>query len=533
MQEIETLELEEKKEREELVLGTKPFEEITTLCKNAETISPFYVYAYLVDGEPVYIGKSKMGDKYQRGRSFGGHKHCIPDGISVDNIDVKIIGHYNTEEDMERTEAGYIHLFRLVEKEHGWNNKKEIMKNPFFKAMEANAGKRIDVTSKDLSKMRITNATGSSQTEPKELADHILKNVKIEGDVMLVGNIENGCFQMCRTLKDSADTSDVTNIDIICEENMGVSLIHDGFNKNKGFRLNINIGVKSYLDTTFEDTKKSIIRGYGLKHLIIQNSPWVTNKKEKEPGSREFNVRSMLSLKPFGKLIAIVSNNQFTDRDGKGTFKYMQKFGYFERIETFTGMSSRDYFYKYGNGAVGDWCWFIWQRGFKEKNELTTIVNKLGEEFKFLLKGNEKIIPQLPNEDDYFDWGPNGYDILRKTSSNSKSRTDGLYIISRTHDYTIHDIKKKDICPQTGFFIVGSNLSPVIFESMFEDIGRDILGEESKDKTKKDIIQIGYERFFKLYSSKLGGDLFRCPPIRKDIIEHLRKKKELGIANGA
>ena len=112
------------------------------------------------------------------------------------------------------------------------------------------------------------------------------------------------------------------------------------------------------------------------------NPPWVKI-------GTVFIDKGISLLKENGSLVCIIGYNQFTSffKDKKGTFLDLNKRGTFQRIEVFKDGTKRDIF----NGK-GDWCWFIWHNS-KESPE-TTIVNKLGHEFKYKLSGIENYVPQ-------------------------------------------------------------------------------------------------------------------------------------------
>ena len=212
------------------------------------------------------------------------------------------------------------------------------------------------------------------------------------------------------------------------------------------------------------------------------NPPWVKI-------GRLFIDKAIGLLKPNGKLICIIGYNQFANTSGKpGTFNYLQKLGYFQRIEVFKGQTPRDYF-----KGRGDWCWFIF---INSKAKSTTIVNRLGETFEYKFKGNEYYVPQIPNETDYFDWDDG---TPHKTvNANSISKFKGSYISLRQIKSSIKNIDK-------GEFILNKGM---IFENM---------SKYTLEKLHKEI------PLYQLYADSKSGDKLRCPPIKKELQEMIKE----------
>ena len=251
--------------------------------------------------------------------------------------------------------------------------------------------------------------------------------------------------------------------------------------------LTINAGHENFVEQTFD--KKF--------DIIFMNPPWGDGL------GRKFIDKARSLLKKGGKLITIIGYNQFTMNEGPGSFLNLQQFGTFERIETFKGMFvNRDYFAKFGlKRGVRDWCWFIWRNENIDLN--TTIINRLGEEFKYMLLGNERYIPQLPNELDYFDWNlPR--ERPKEHSANSKATKEGAYVILRNNsdspsgkdtDPEFTDVKKGDDIRRAGVIFYDKSAS--VLKKLDEDIG-----------------------LYNLYSDSSTGDKARTPPLKKDNNEH-------------
>jgi hypothetical protein len=226
-------------------------------------------------------------------------------------------------------------------------------------------------------------------------------------------------------------------------------------------------------------------------------------------GGPDFIAKAISLLKRGGKLIGITNYTTFTDiryskitdndkKKGipnykKGTFNYLVKNGFFERIETFKGQTSRDYF-----RGKGDWCWFIWENDPKRVGQ-TIIVNKLGEEFLIRLNGNEIYTPQSLLEKEYFDWdkGNKTTDAL----SNHFANCDGIYVV-----VTRSQIKAQLVAKGDKFGVYGMlfrNTSPYVFEKLNKKID-----------------------LYTLYGVSQSGDRLRCPPLRRDL-EIIFKREDI------
>jgi len=123
----------------------------------------------------------------------------------------------------------------------------------------------------------------------------------------------------------------------------------------------------------------------------------------------------------------------------------------------------------------------------------TTIVNRLGEEFPFQLKGNEIQPPQLSNEDDYFDWDKGISSLWSQSNEVSK--------------YTGYGFK---ITKKSGVKIwkVVEGQKPPHVAKMFIDVN---------PKKLKSFLE--KENFYELYARSQGGDALEFPPVKSELLK--------------
>ena len=135
--------------------------------------------------------------------------------------------------------------------------------------------------------------------------------------------------------------------------------------------------------------------------VITINPPW------KHLGIK-FIDKAVNDLNNGGKLICVMDYNKFTRGKAKGTFYDLQQRGYFVFIRNDSSRNKQGPF-----PGIGDSIAFVFiksDKGEKPKNYKTQIKNRIGEIFDYELKGIEEYVPQIPNEDEIFDWN-NGIKI--------------------------------------------------------------------------------------------------------------------------
>ena len=310
------------------------------------------IYMYTIYGVHAYLGK---GITKQRAYDLKGHKHCIPSGCPLDAIDVHIIADDLTTKQASLIEAEMIRDQGLL---GVWNNINGLTPEKARKLAQEVLNRPV--------------AENGFMTVPKELVKSITNQIEVKGDVLLAAD---------KNAKIHTEIQGLTDTLTIVDGDIGSRSLH-------GEVLgNLSMISDSFLTHDFGDTKYN---------LIIMNPPWV------KVGT-DFIDKAVDLLKPDGRLVCIMSYNQFTSKsDGKkGTFYDLQQRGSFHRIETYKGNS--DYGTRKGHfHARGDWLWFIWDKN--NTNKPVTIVNRLGEEFSYKLHKDEYFVPQLHNEREYFNW---------------------------------------------------------------------------------------------------------------------------------
>jgi len=126
--------------------------------------------------------------------------------------------------------------------------------------------------------------------------------------------------------------------------------------------------------------------------VITINPPW------KKLGIK-FIDKAVNDLNDGGKLVCVMDYNKFTRAKAPGTFYDLQQRGYFTFIRNDSSRNKQGPF-----PGIGDSVAFVFVKGKKPKNHKTVIKNRIGEEFEYELKGIEIYVPQIPNEDEIFDW---------------------------------------------------------------------------------------------------------------------------------
>ncbi len=447
------------------------------------TLTPDYVYGYYIDSELFYVGigsdaNRSADQQYKRARDIGNHnKYCVD---NIDRISIKIEHYVMNKSDAEKIETSLMLSNNLLVS--GANLKYSInQKNFWDKIIDLIKGGKPELTDSEIIQIAFQNARGQDRVEPQIVADEIFKHLDIDGkhDVLVVGNKKFGAYNLTEKLVEVIDPNKPINVMV----STSFSILRGQANMGRN-NLIINTGTKNFLGETFNDKKFDI---------IVMNPPW------KGIGIKFIN-HAVDLLKPGGKLVCIVSYNQFTDSFMRpGSFKDLQRRGTFERIESFKGKSQRDHFFQSNrDNPVGEWCWFIWHR--TKAKMVTKLVNKLGQEFDYVLKGNEVYIPQLPNEEYYFDW-VDGINAYKQDAGKLKeggqiiSRFDGLHVVSRTAHLEFTDIKIGDVIPKTGSTYEG--ITQEQFVKIFENVSANDL--------------------LNLYGVSQGGDRPRTPPLRKDL----------------
>ncbi len=178
--------------------------------------------------------------------------------------------------------------------------------------------------------------------------------------------------------------------------------------------------------------------------LIVINPPW------KKLGI-EFIKKSIKALVDGGQLICVMDYNKFTTKTlDKYSFFNLQKLGHFDFVSC---ESSRGPSYFAG---VADSVYFVFTKTHKPKGE-TTIKNRLHQTFKYQLKGNEFYVPQIPNEDDFFDW-KNGI-IVNGCGSTSTWNEDKIaFKIRKKESLCVFQFVPKGEQVEQGGAVISANL---------------------------------------------------------------------------
>jgi hypothetical protein len=130
----------------------------------------------------------------------------------------------------------------------------------------------------------------------------------------------------------------------------------------------------------------------------------------------------------------------------------------------------------------------------------TTIKNRSQTVFEYTMKGNEQYVPQIPNEDDYFDWDVESGDGIKCTSGGSTSTYNReVYAIFLRRDPEKCIIKKLEIREPMSFGGCALDVDKVDF-----------------DKTK-DFFLSNSEMLYDNYAVSHGW--LRCPPIKRSLLQ--------------
>ncbi len=414
------------------------------------------VYMYTVFGLHAYLGK---GATDKRAYDLKGHKHCIPAEVPHNLIDVHIIA-----DGLTRTEAAYVEaeMIRGTGLTGVWNNIQGL--TPDKARLLANEILNREDDGRPTAKKKY-------MTVPSELTKKMLNYVTINNEEKILipsdknANLHKGIREL--------EINKTNQIDVV-DADIGSRSLHG---ETKGKTLLID---GDFLETEF--TQKY--------DTIVMNPPWTSYGKK-------FIAKAEKLLKNKGKLICIVGYNEFASKITKnikpGSFLDLQQKGHFQRLENYSGgghHGTRDDYFT----MVGDWIWFIWQKGVKKGS--TQIVNRYGEEFSYTLDGNEYYVPQLPNERDYFDYNDGIVQSMRHCKKVDKE-TKTVFNWTGKRGIEIED------CPAgVKWEGVTSTQFPLVDHKKLENWFNDI----------------GPKRLNALYFNTQGGGTFRFPPVRKDLI---------------
>ena len=249
--------------------------------------------------------------------------------------------------------------------------------------------------------------------------------------------------------------------------------------------------------------------------LILMNPPWAATSKQrgkkvdkKHNGGVDFIDKAVNLLKEGGVLVGIDGFENFNPKrinPTKGSFRDLLNRGYFKKIVTESGdkyCEKTSHFF-----GRSDNVWFVFVKDTKnpqvKKNRKTLIENKWGERFETILKENMKFIPQLPNEDEYFDWN-DGVEVPR---FNNKHKGEPLPLI-----YDIIAIKT-----MKGEIVVECFKKGTVLKNPLPGIINDEgLYDEQKVKELFEKLNKKQNYVRCLYSGKAGR--LRLPPIKKSLI---------------
>ncbi len=443
------------------------------------TLTPDYIYGYYINGELFYAGVGSDANasgegQYKRARDFETHNdQCKANFI---NIEVKIEEHLTNGKDSKTLETLLIKANNLLEE---GNIIQSVSDKKLYGAiinLIRTTGKEVDIGT--MIQLSLRHAKGQNRTESMSLADRISSKIDYNDNHNLLV-VSNGQFGGYNIIKSLINNSVQLN-KIIVQGTKDFNTLTGEEELNKHNNLIINTRAGDFLQETFPNHNLDIIVG---------NPPWVGL------GNKFINHAANL-LPVGGRLVFIAGYNQFTDTKGRpGSFLDLQQRGSFEYIESFKGKTSRDYFYQDTGDAVGEWCWFIWHK--TNVKLVTTIVNKLGEEFEYVLQGNEAFIPQLPNESDYFDWDA-GAEMLYLTNKTRVIRDSGwCFKMTKSKIHKIWWVNMDSASGEAGLLVKGSWVDPDKFKDFFIKPAID---------------------FHTLYAASKQSDVLRTPPIRKDLL---------------
>ncbi len=381
------------------MVNLEKFENTQVSCNRDRNIHKYYVYTYMINGVIKYVGRgsdANTKDPYHRARHFKGHEKHSPEClIESDNIQVTIVDHVEEEDGAQLIEANYIKAFNTVN--NGWNNREELKDNKFYSLLDTfikrDGDAAIDI--KNLVHLLMQNATGEKSVEPIELAQDIISKAGVDEDkdICVISNNQFGGFNLVKELINP--NVQKKSLSMIVTEEFAMKIGADDM-ADKEY-LTINTGHENFIHQDFGSKKFDI---------IFMNPPF-------EKIGIEFIEKATELLKKGGKLITIMATDIFSPMPLKeipepGTFFWLNQRGFFERIEmyrhNYMGNIPRDRVIFQGFTSS---CWFIWKKEPDYVGKVNTdIVNSLGEEFTYNLKGNETKIPMEPWEKikDFVEW---------------------------------------------------------------------------------------------------------------------------------
>ena len=246
-------------------------------------------------------------------------------------------------------------------------------------------------------------------------------------------------------------------------------------------------GIKSYHQSWLEAS--NILSDWDtIKYydLILMNPPWAKI-------GTQFIQKGIQSLKPGGILIGIMDYNKMTKYTQKSpsVFNKMMKQGYFLFISTDGSRGKGGYFH-----GVADSIQFVFKKGTPPKDHKTVIKNRNQEYFEYVLKGNEQYVPQIPNENDYFDWD-NGIKVIASPSTSTFKEEMYVVLIRKTKEKSI--VKKLPVGENVGFGGCAVKASETDFDKV------------------KDFFLGNCSLFYDHYVVSHGWPRF--PPVRKDLLQ--------------
>ncbi len=464
------------------------------------TLTQHYVYGYYKDGEIYYAGigsdANRTGNgKYWRARDFDAHNDLCK--LSYSDTVVKIEHYLLDDETAENVETTLMFANNLLEE--GANLKYSVRPQKFWtRVIDSFKGQNPDLSYEDTVQLIFESAVGDEKVEPLELTDHILSRINLEpaSKGVVIGNNKFGGYNLSKGLVSKTDRNSL----IMAFATQDFNTLAGVTRMNKKNNLTINTMADSYMSQSFIGQKVD---------FIFANPPWKSNKTQGIVGAKEFIDKAAFDLKPGGKMAFIVSQVQFTPKPTRkgaipGSLLDLAQRGTFERIETFKGMSSRDYFNNFGmKQPVGDWCWFVWRKDTMTKS-VTKMVNRDGKEFDYVFQDKEYYIPQLQNESEYFDWDTGVYGKWQVVEELDK---DGVLVVPRTHDVRVINVKKGDLPENAG----------VLFSTMVS-------------ASKLEEFLNGVPDLYTLYTVSQSGERLRIPPIKRELV--LRDDLLAGETNG-
>jgi len=430
-----------------------------------------------------------------------------------------------------------------------------------------------NIITEDYIEGKTENETSENKYLAKEMTDYlrknfVLKSINFKNDknnnltfkVLAFGNGKSGLSKILNNfIKLHKTTNFVKNRTIMdfnlfnCSNHM-VNKLNQNityFNDEGSTMKEKNINIKLFEgDFTKALTNINTLNKLpnNSQDLVILNPPW--NK------TSEFLKISYKKLKPGGFIVCIGSYTDFTKRNGNNeeyTFYDLQNNrnnrGFFHYINCFT---VHDH---YMNGkkmntaghfkGKNEWVWFIYEKydetntnKEKYKNTPTVINSKIGEEFEFLLKGNEYFVPQFKEESIFFDWSNKDGEAKRSDPVSKKylKTENGKVCLNNVGLSNKNKLKifKIDYSNTFENFVCVHLLNNEI--QKFYKKGRDYNFEKSimmiKLKYEKsfDLLVdfLGTKKTYILYSTTRAGDSLRMPNFRKpEEIEKLLKEKGL------